>query len=219
MLLFLIPSRSAPMPKKKSHARAKKAAKASAAAKTAKTRSARKARAAKPAARKAAAVMPSPKQQFLDAFGREHSTTLKVIRAFPSDQGAFQPHPRSQSAKTLIWTFTVEQGLTVDALKGTLKMPPTFPPVPETLGEAIAAFERAAAETIATVKRTPDSRFHASSPFFTGPGKIADVPNLDLLWLMLSDQIHHRGQLSVYVRMAGGRVPSIYGPSADEPWM
>ena len=36
--------------------------------------------------------------------------------------------------------------------------------------------------------------------------------------MMLWDQIHHRGQLSVYLRMAGGSVPSIYGPSADEPW-
>ena len=40
-----------------------------------------------------------------------------------------------------------------------------------------------------------------------------------VLWLMLNDSIHHRGQLSVYERMAGGLVPSIYGPSADEPWM
>jgi uncharacterized damage-inducible protein DinB len=197
----------------------KKAAKASKARAAAKPKSAAKSRAAKPAARKAAPAMPSPKQQFLNAFHKEHSTTLRVIRALPSDQGSFQPHPRSQSAKTLIWTFTVEQGLTVHALKGTLKMPPTFPPPPETLAEAITAFERAAAETIDTVKRTPDARFHASSPFFTGPGKVGDVPNLDLLWLMLSDQIHHRGQLSVYVRMAGGKVPSIYGPSADEPWM
>jgi len=204
------------MAKKQHQKKATKAAKGSAAARS---KSVRKVRAAKPAARAAAPAMPSPKQQFLDAFGREHSTTLKVIRALPSDQGAFQPHPRSQSAKTLIWTFTVEQGLTVNALKGTLKMPPTFPPAPETLAEAIVAFERAAAETIETVKRTPDSRFHASSPFFTGPGKVGEMPNLDLLWLMLSDQIHHRGQLSVYVRMAGGKVPSIYGPSADEPWM
>jgi uncharacterized damage-inducible protein DinB len=204
------------MAKKQHQKKATRAARGSAAARS---KSVRKVRAAKPAARTVAPAIPSPKQQFLDAFGREHSTTLKVIRALPSDQGAFQPHPRSQSAKTLIWTFTVEQGLTVNALKGTLKMPPTFPPVPETLAEAIAAFERAAAETIETVKRTPDSRFHASSPFFTGPGKVGDMPNLDLLWLMLSDQIHHRGQLSVYVRMAGGKVPSIYGPSADEPWM
>ena len=36
--------------------------------------------------------------------------------------------------------------------------------------------------------------------------------------MMICDRIHHRGQLSVYVRMAGGKVPSIYGPSADDPW-
>jgi uncharacterized damage-inducible protein DinB len=47
---------------------------------------------------------------------------------------------------------------------------------------------------------------------------MADVRKLDFLWLMLTDQIHHRGQLSVYARMAGGKVPSIYGPSFDEPW-
>ena len=37
-------------------------------------------------------------------------------------------------------------------------------------------------------------------------------------WFMLSDQIHHRGQLTVYLRMIGGKVPAIYGPSSDEPW-
>jgi uncharacterized damage-inducible protein DinB len=210
------------MAMRKPHRKAAKAAKVRAGARSrsvSKSKSVAKSRAAKPAAKKAAPAMPSPKQQFLDAFHKEHSTTLKVIRALPGDQGSFQPHPRSQSAKTLIWTFTVEQGLTVNALKGTLTMPPTFPPPPETLAEAIAGFERAAAETIDIVKRTPDARFHATSPFFTGPGKVGEVPNLELLWLMLSDQIHHRGQLSVYVRMAGGKVPSIYGPSADEPWM
>jgi len=36
---------------------------------------------------------------------------------------------------------------------------------------------------------------------------------------MLLDQIHHRGQLSIYMRIAGAKVPSIYGPSADEPWI
>jgi uncharacterized damage-inducible protein DinB len=51
-----------------------------------------------------------------------------------------------------------------------------------------------------------------------GPGQVADVPVADMLWIMLLDAVHHRGQLSVYLRMAGGKVPSIYGPSADEPW-
>ena len=54
--------------------------------------------------------------------------------------------------------------------------------------------------------------------FFTGPGTIGDVPKVEFMYFILSDQIHHRGQLTVYLRMAGGKVPSIYGPSADEPW-
>jgi uncharacterized damage-inducible protein DinB len=55
--------------------------------------------------------------------------------------------------------------------------------------------------------------------FFTGPKTIGEIPLIDFLRLMLHDEIHHRGQFSVYKRMADGRVPSIYGPSADEPWM
>jgi uncharacterized damage-inducible protein DinB len=47
---------------------------------------------------------------------------------------------------------------------------------------------------------------------------MGDVRRQDFLWMMLNDMIHHRGQFSVYLRMAGGKVPSIYGPSKDEPW-
>ena len=46
----------------------------------------------------------------------------------------------------------------------------------------------------------------------------SDLRRLDVLWFLLNDQIHHRGQFSVYLRMAGAKVPSIYGPSKDEPW-
>ncbi|NIP58360.1 MAG: hypothetical protein GWM92_04890 [Gemmatimonadetes bacterium] len=55
--------------------------------------------------------------------------------------------------------------------------------------------------------------------FFTGPGTTGEIPRIDWLWFLLNDQIHHRGQFSIYLRMADGQVPSIYGPSADEPWM
>ena len=47
---------------------------------------------------------------------------------------------------------------------------------------------------------------------------MGDIPNIQFLWFILHDHIHHRGQFTVYQRMAGGKVPSIYGPSADEPW-
>jgi uncharacterized damage-inducible protein DinB len=161
----------------------------------------------------------SPKRQFLDALTSEHATTLKVMRAFPADKGAFQPHPRSQSAKRLMWTFVQEQAVVVGALKGTLKMPPTLPPEPATLAEVFAAYERGAKEVSAAVTGAADARLLATTPFFTGPRAIGEVPIISVMWLMLMDSVHHRGQLSVYIRMAGGLVPSIYGPSADEPWM
>ena len=52
-----------------------------------------------------------------------------------------------------------------------------------------------------------------------GPKQMGDVPRSQIGWLTVMDMVHHRGQFSVYLRVAGGKVPSIYGPSADEPWM
>jgi uncharacterized damage-inducible protein DinB len=167
----------------------------------------------------AAAAAPSAKHQLLDRFHKEHATTLKVIRAYPHDKGGFQPHPRSSSAKKLIWTFAIEQGLVAAAIDGTLQMPPSFPPEPATLSEAVAAYEAGVKQVAEKLAKAPDARLQAMVPFFTGPGQIGDVPVHDIIWLMLMDSVHHRGQLSVYIRMAGGLVPSIYGPSADEPWM
>lgn len=70
----------------------------------------------------------------------------------------------------------------------------------------------------AAVSSLPASALQAPITVPVGRGTTAEVRKLDFLWLMLSDQIHHRGLLSVYTRMAGGKVPSTYGPSGDEPW-
>jgi uncharacterized damage-inducible protein DinB len=51
-----------------------------------------------------------------------------------------------------------------------------------------------------------------------GRNAFADVRSIDSIWGVIMDNIHHRGQFSVYLRMVGGKVPSIYGPSHDEPW-
>jgi uncharacterized damage-inducible protein DinB len=165
---------------------------------------------------------PSPsglRQQYLDVLAREFPTTLKVMRAYPSGRDDFKPHERSYSAARLVHTFTQENGVVIAAIRGELKMPPNFPPPPATLAEAVAAYERGARALIETVREMPDSRLFEKVTFFTGPRQMGEIPIIDIMWLMLMDSVHHRGQLSVYVRMAGGRVPSIYGPSADEPWM
>jgi len=164
------------------------------------------------------AAPPTPKQMFADVYKREHATTLKVLRAFPAENASYQPHERSNTALQLAWTFVVENNVALSALRGPLTLEGRFPPPPPTLGDVIAAYEASAQELMDTLERTPDSRLDGTVKFFTGPKQMGDVPVGELLWFMLLDSVHHRGQLSVYLRCAGGKVPSIYGPSADEPW-
>jgi len=160
----------------------------------------------------------SAKREFVERFRREMPTTLAVMRAFPSDQADFRPHERSSTALRLIHTFVFENQGLLQGSRGDLKIPPDFPPPPATLAEAIDAYERGAKKAIAAIEALPDSRLSETINFFTGPGKMGRIPLMEFFWNMLLDSIHHRGQLSVYVRMAGGRVPSIYGPTADVPW-
>jgi hypothetical protein len=161
---------------------------------------------------------PSAKKQFIDVYAKEHQTTLKVLRCYPQDQAQYQPHPRSSTALKLAWTFVVENNIALASLRGPLNLGAGFPPSPATFAEVIAAYEVSAKELLTTLDRTPDSRLSETIQFFAGPNQMADYPVGEFLWFMLLDSIHHRGQLSVYLRCAGGKVPSIYGPSADEPW-
>jgi uncharacterized damage-inducible protein DinB len=164
---------------------------------------------------------PTPKQQFLDGFRRETTTTLKVLRAYPPDKLDLQPGPRSLTARDVAWLFVMEQALGEKALTTGFdwSTPPGKPPAaPDSLDAIIKAAEDAFKRLIATVESTPDAQLGDTVKFPTGPKQMGDVPKIEFLWFLLCDQIHHRGQLSVYLRMAGGKVPSIYGPSGDEPW-
>lgn len=161
---------------------------------------------------------PGAKEQYLDIYGKESSTTLKIMKCYPADKPEFKPAEKSNNAMALMWTFVIEQLLVDSAIKGTLKFPSPFPPPPGTIKEVIAAYEKGVKAVQHTLSKTPESRLHEKVTFFTGPKQMGEVPVLDIMWLMLMDSVHHRGQLSVYIRMQGGKVPSIYGPSGDEPW-
>jgi uncharacterized damage-inducible protein DinB len=158
------------------------------------------------------------KDHFLQAFERECQTTLKVLKALPEDKSDFTPHPKLRSAKDLAWTFVAEQGLSDHAMAGSMNFAGSMPPPPDKLSEVIRAFEKTSRETMDKVSKAGDDTLNRTIQFPAGPGRMADVRVQDVLWFCLNDQIHHRGQLSVYVRMTGGKVPSIYGPTADEPW-
>lgn len=170
----------------------------------------------------AAAPPPSLGEQFLRTFIAEHATTRRVLSAFPPDQLTLRPHEKCKTARELAWIFVIEQAMAAKALTTGFdwSVPPTpMPAPPETMEEIIAAFDTSHQRVVDLVRGMGPEELQATIRFFTGPGTLGDVPRISFLWFLLHDQIHHRGQFSIYLRIAGARVPSIYGPTADEPWM
>ena len=162
--------------------------------------------------------IPSPRQQFIDALAREHEKTRRVVQAYPAEQSELKPHPRSNTARQIVWTFAVEEILILKALRNELKLGGGFPAAPERWEDVVAAFEKGHADVTEALTSASDEDFQGTVNFPTGPKAIGEWPKLDFFWFILCDQIHHRGQLTVYLRMAGAKVPAVYGPSADEPW-
>ena len=157
----------------------------------------------------------SVRDTLYDVLERETATTLKVLKAYPADKSELKPHDLCKSARELAWMFAMEQQLGIAALNDQLDLGGGFPPAPATFGEAVAAFEQGRKDILATLEKAD---LDGTVKFFTGPGQMGDYPKPDFLWFLIHDQIHHRGQFSIYLRMADGKVPSIYGPSHDEPW-
>ena len=84
--------------------------------------------------------------------------------------------------------------------------------------DVITALEKAHRDFGALVASFSDEQLREPVTFLVAPKTPGPSPRMDFAWFLLHDQIHHRGQFSVYLRMAGGKVPSIYGPTGDEPW-
>jgi len=167
-------------------------------------------------------VTHSHKDQFLGVYENEHQRTMRVLHAYPQDKLDLKPHAMSKTARELAWVFVLERKLGVmlmnDAFASTAPSG-NPPPAPDSWFELIGAIEAAHKEFGDLVRSLPEEKLQQTVRFFTGPKQMGDIPRMDVCWFLLHDEIHHRGQFSIYLRMAGGRVPSIYGPSADEPWM
>lgn len=165
----------------------------------------------------------SAKQIFLDAYEREHATTMKVLRAFPPEKAELRPHAKSKTARELAWVFVAERVLGIHLMKDEvmelMKAGAKSPPPPGSWDALLTELEKAHKQFGDEFAKMSDDDLNKSSTFFVAPKTPGQVPRMQLAWFLLHDQIHHRGQFSVYLRMADAKVPSIYGPTADEPWM
>lgn len=162
----------------------------------------------------------SARQELIAAIKDERARTKRVLNAFAPSASELRPHPTSMCARELVHLFAMEAGLGTMAANGTLDISKMggMPPAPATWGEAMKAFDASYDGLIKALEGTTDADLMTTTIFLTGPKQTGPMRKIDIVRFMLNDHIHHRGQLSVYLRMSGGKVPSIYGPSKDEPW-
>lgn len=157
------------------------------------------------------------KQEFQEHLKWEFDTLVKVVAAVPADNFEFRAHEKSRSIKELVNSLIGEIYMTKGFLEGESITPETagryMSQKTESLKEAVEAMKTANQELYTVLDSISDKQLKTSVQFFHRTTTVDDA-----IFNMLVDIIHHRGQLSVFLRLAGGLVPSIYGPSADEEY-
>jgi uncharacterized damage-inducible protein DinB len=164
------------------------------------------------------------KHDFLTTYDEEHAKTMRVLRAYPREKLELRPHPKAKTARELAFVFILACGLGTrvwhdEFANGVPAGGSGTPEPPEDWDELLATLKKASKDFRDLISSATDEELQESVHFMSGPKTLAPISRKDWLWFLLHDQIHHRGQFSVYLRMADGKVPSIYGPTADEPWI
>jgi uncharacterized damage-inducible protein DinB len=152
--------------------------------------------------------------QFLVGFAeREHSTTVRVLSAIPEDKSNYTPDPHSRTALDLAWHIaSSEQFFMSGVINGEFaRRGADRPESMKTPADIVAWYREQFAANIAKVKAVSPAESARIVNFFD----IIQMPAVGFLQLMINHSVHHRGQLSAYLRPMGAKVPSIYGPSGD----
>lgn len=147
---------------------------------------------------------------FTKFWENESKTTRNVIERIP-DGSDYRPDPKSRTAREIAWQIACEEKMLIDALE-TGKADWSPPPPPATIKELLDIYEKQSADIVRRLKALPATRWGGTLEFFGG-----QRPASPMAWSFLFDIVHHRGQMTTYLRAMGSTVPQIYGPSGDEP--
>ena len=140
----------------------------------------------------------------------ESKTTSKVLSRIP-DGSTYRPDPKSRLAQEIAWQIVGEEKMIIEALEnGTSEWSPG--PMPSSAKDIAAAYEAQSASIVKRLKKLPAKKWNGKIAWF---GK--KRPAAPMAWSFLFDIVHHRGQITTYLRAMGSKVPQIYGPSGDEP--
>ena len=151
---------------------------------------------------------------FVRQFKSERPKFVSVLRALPEGKLDYKPHQRNSSAQMIAWFLVLEVRALVDAAR-THENHWEQPPPPATAAEIAEAYDKAAGELEKALAATDDRSWAAEARMYVGDKLVFARPLGELIWDFFFDAVHHRGQLTAYLRPMGGTVPAIYGPSGD----
>jgi hypothetical protein len=140
---------------------------------------------------------------------------VKVLKAIPQGRPDYRPDPKARTAAELAWLFAQSEAALVKLLDtGTIEWSESKPT--GGLDATVAAFETNAGAVNDRLAKLDEAGWEKKGRFLMGDAPAWEDSVGGFVWGFLFDLIHHRGQLTTYLRPMGGKVPSIYGPSADD---
>jgi uncharacterized damage-inducible protein DinB len=161
-------------------------------------------------------------ETLLPEFDREMGVTRRLLERLPDGKFAWQPHPKSMTLGRLAehlaelpWWCTTT--LTSDGIDGAVDSRPAGYQSPTTTQAVLAMFDGHVATARTTLAGRSDAELFLPWTLSVSGRQIFSMPKTAVLRaFVLSHLIHHRGQLTVYLRLLDVPLPSVYGPSADE---
>ena len=154
-------------------------------------------------------------ERFFATWEYETQSTLKLLRALPADKYDFRPDAQGRSLGELAWHLAegdayIAQGIDTGVFFGGEK--PAHLDRPKTVAGLAPAFEVVHREAVARLKTLTVADLDRQVNFFGNP-----LPIRDVAWsYIIHHGVHHRGQLSLLCRLAGGQPPGLYGPNREE---
>ena len=153
----------------------------------------------------------------LPEFDQEMATTRRVLERVPSDKGPWKPHTKSFSLAHLAQLVAGMPGWLTNAVKETeLNLATGAKYSNEKTEDLLKMFDKNVKEARAAIAASKDADYKVNWSLKFGDRTVMTLPRGDIVRQHINHLIHHRGQLTVYLRLVDVPVPSIYGPTADE---
>lgn len=154
-------------------------------------------------------------QFFTQAFASELNGTLNLLRAIPEDKSDYKPHLKSRSAREIV-EHILAHVVDFENILNRSSCEETFNVEFSTVHDAADQLEKLWNDRLVDLNNLSDENFDNSKfDLLINGNAVMSLPRINVLWAFLLDIIHHRGQLSTYIRPMGGSNPMIYGPTAD----